>query len=59
MSDEFEDVARNDEIREERLKYLGYHLVRFYDWEVLNDLGLVAELLTVSKLKAKVTGDQI
>ncbi len=43
---EFEDVKQNDVVREKRLQSLGYSVVRFSDWEVLNNLGEVAELLT-------------
>jgi len=44
---EFEEVQINDIKRERRLKELGYYVIRFTDYEVLNDLGGVAVRLTV------------
>ena len=40
-----------DTKRDARLKELGYTTVRFSNWEVLNDLGLVQELLIEKVLK--------
>ena len=44
-SHEFEDVLKKDLIKTKRLLELGFRIIRFSDWEVLNDLGLVQELL--------------
>ena len=45
-SHEFDDVLKRDYLKNERLKELGFRIIRFSDWEVLNDLGLVQEILS-------------
>ncbi len=42
---QFEEVARKDRIREERLKSLGYHILRFQDEEVFTDLNNVVRTI--------------
>ncbi len=51
-SHDFDDVKQRDLIREDRLRDLGYEIVRFSDWEVHNDLGAVAERLTMRSLES-------
>ena len=48
-SHDFPDVIARDNIRSERLKELGYEIIRFSDWEVLNDLPEV-QVLLVNKI---------
>ena len=53
-SHEFEDVQLRDAIKNNRLTELGFNVVRVSDWEVLNDMGLVQEVLNdkIEKIKA-------
>jgi len=44
-SHEFEEVIKKDRVKTERLTQLGIKVVRYSDWEVLNDLGLVQQFL--------------
>ena len=44
---DFEDVIKKDKIKDARLTELGLSVIRFSDWEVMNDLGLVQELLWI------------
>ncbi len=50
---DFDDVRQNDVVREKRLQSLGYSVVRFSDWEVLNNLGEVAEMLSTKIAQVK------
>ncbi len=54
-SHDFDDVLEDDVVREEKLKSLGYRMIRFSDWEVLNNLGSVAEILSarISRIKSE------
>ena len=42
---QFEEVARKDRVREERLRSLGYHILRFEDEEVFKDLKNVVRTI--------------
>ena len=55
ISHEFDDVIARDIKREDRLKGLGYLIIRLSDWEIKNDLPGVAVHLTstVNKLYNK------
>ena len=44
-SHQLEEVASKDEIRERRLRDLGYSILRFNDDEVISDLNNVARTL--------------
>ena len=55
MTHEFDDVIEYDQRRDNRLKRLGFHIIRLSDWEIKNDLPGVAEYLTtiVNELTGK------
>lgn len=44
-SHDFDDARIKDQIRENRLNELGFHLIRFSDWEVKNQMDVVQGLL--------------
>jgi len=44
-SHEYEDIIEKDKLKNHRLSELGIKVVRFSDWEVINDLGSVQEIL--------------
>ncbi len=50
---EFEDVKQNAVVDRKGCKSLGYSVVRFSDWEVLNNLGEVAEMLSAKIAQVK------
>ena len=54
-SHDFDDLISYDIERENRLAQLGFHVIRFSDWEVLNDLGGVASMLTEEVKKRSVS----
>ena len=57
-SHEFEEVRLADRIREKNLLQMGYHMVRFSDYEVHKDLGGVAEILTLKINEIKILKDK-
>jgi len=51
---QFAEVAKNDRIRQDRLKQLGYPMLRFEDDEVLNDINNVVRTIENWILKNEV-----
>ena len=45
LTHSFENVNKNDKIREKRLKDLGFTIIRFEDNEVLNEIDNVIRVL--------------
>lgn len=45
ITHQFEEVVRNDDIRQKRLEEMGFTVLRFQDEEVLNDLNNVERTL--------------
>lgn len=52
---EYPEVQENDRIREERLKEVGFYILRFSDSEVLNDINAVIGRIreVIDELRAK------
>lgn len=55
LTHEYPEVQENDRVREQRLKELGFYVLRFSDSEVLNDINAVIGRIgeVIDELKAK------
>lgn len=45
ITHDLQEAFEKDKIRKERLEEIGFNVLRFSDWEVMNDLGTVSVLL--------------
>lgn len=54
LTHEYSEIQENDRIRERRLKELGFHVLRFSDPEILNDINAVTGRISevIDELKA-------
>lgn len=54
-SHEYFDIAQKDQRKENRLKELGIHLIRFWDEEIFNDLDNVLRVIEITVQNQKRT----